>query len=319
MMIHWLRSSLESHTSPKQDVVFAIENVQVSGSSPVDEVVIAEAGELVLEKKVDSEGNEVPHRVELWTLFFFPSLSLPSKNVRKSYEDLDLFLSPRLSKREIKSGQVSMLHKSLRHVSIVAIALGSSSVWSDWLDKFCVQWIESCWLIGSRRMTCCARSSPPKNKNKRRFWWSCFCFSLLAIHCFGFLIFISISDHPLSLSLDLWFGSGLVWMTVFDMLMTLIGDREAQAVKQSDQPSRAYDGTRIRWTTKMMRWKDWDWWIENERRCTPDLEERSTDWSLKPRTWVCTHTYSGQRRGLVSIDLGFWVKTWKKKKISMTV
>lgn len=31
----------------------------------MDEVVIAEAGELVLEKKVDSEGNEVPHRVEL--------------------------------------------------------------------------------------------------------------------------------------------------------------------------------------------------------------------------------------------------------------
>lgn len=277
MMIHWLRSSLESHTSPKQDVVFAIENVQVSGSSPVDEVVIAEAGELVLEKKVDSEGNEVPHRVELWTLFFFPSLSLPSKNVRKSYEDLDLFLSPRLSKREIKSGQVSMLHKSLRHVSIVAIALGSSSVWSDWLDKFCVQWIESCWLIGSRRMTCCARSSPPKNKNKRRFWWSCFCFSLLAIHCFGFLIFISISDHPLSLSRPLvWIGIGL------DDCVWYVDDVDRRPRSSSCQAVRsAIEG--LWWHANQMDYEDDE--VEGLRLMDWEWEEMYT-WSRREINWL---------------------------------
>ncbi|KAG0151734.1 hypothetical protein CROQUDRAFT_650767 [Cronartium quercuum f. sp. fusiforme G11] len=48
------------------DVLFAIENVKTSSrDAPVEDVVIVDSGEIVLEKKVDDDGKEVPHRVEL--------------------------------------------------------------------------------------------------------------------------------------------------------------------------------------------------------------------------------------------------------------
>ncbi|EGG06204.1 uncharacterized protein MELLADRAFT_106888 [Melampsora larici-populina 98AG31] len=48
------------------DVVFSIENVKTnSGDKPVEDVVIVDSGEMVIDKKVDADGNEVPHRVEL--------------------------------------------------------------------------------------------------------------------------------------------------------------------------------------------------------------------------------------------------------------
>lgn len=48
------------------DVVYAVENVpKNSRDAPLEDVVIADAGELPIEKQFDAEGNEVPLRDEL--------------------------------------------------------------------------------------------------------------------------------------------------------------------------------------------------------------------------------------------------------------